>query len=375
VRTGRPKPPLTVLPADQEKLELLARRPKTAQRMALRSKIVLRAGKGLANQEIARQLNVTGATVGKWRERYRIRGMGGLCDDPRPGTPRKITDTQVEEAVTQTLESLPPAATHWSTRSLAKKVGLSQSAVVRIWHTFGLQPHRSETFKLSTDPLLVEKIRDIVGLYLNPPEHAVVLCVDEKSQVQALDRTQPILPLRPGLPEQRTHDYERHGTTSLFAALDIATGKVIGKCRRRHRHQEFLQFMEYVDSGLPPEAGEIHLVLDNYGTHKTPKVVRWFARHPRYHLHFTPTSGSWVNQVERWFAEITNKRIRRGSFDSVRSLEKAIEEYLLYNNQYPKPFVWTADADLILGKIQRLCERVSNSPKPSPASQTSSTNV
>ena len=297
--------------------------------------------------------------------------MAGLCDDPRPGTPRKITDTQVEEAVTQTLESLPPAATHWSTRSLAEKVGLSQSSVVRIWHTFGLQLHRSETFKLSTDPLLVEKIRDIVGLYLNPPEHAVVLCVDEKSQVQALDRTQPILPLRPGLPEQRTQDYERHGTTSLFAALDIATGKVIGKCRRRHRHQEFLQFMEYVDSGLPPEAGEIHLVLDNYGTHKTPKVVGWFARHPRYHLHFTPTSGSWVNQVERWFAEITNKRIRRGSFDSVRSLEKAIEEYLLYNNQYPKPFVWTADADLILGKIQRLCERISNSPGP----QTSSTNV
>ena len=206
MRTGHPKLPLTVLPADQEKLELLARRPKTAQRMALRSKIVLRAGKGLANQEIAWQLDVTGATVGKWRERYRIRGMEGLCDDPRPGTPRKITDTQVEEAVTQTLESLPPAATHWSTRSLAKKVGLSQSAVVRIWHTFGLQPHRSETFKLSTDPLLVEKIRDIVGLYLNPPEHAVVLCVDEKSQVQALDRTPPILPLRPGLPEQRTHD-------------------------------------------------------------------------------------------------------------------------------------------------------------------------
>jgi transposase len=267
MRTGRPKQPLVLDPADKEKLELLARRPKTVQRAALRAKIVLRAAEGMANQDIAGRLGVTGATVGKWRERYRLRGMDGLSDDPRPGTPRKITDAKVEEAVTQTLESVPRAATHWSTRSLAQKVGLSQSAVVRIWHSFGLQPHRSETFKLSTDPLLVEKVRDIVGLYLNPPEHAIVLCVDEKSQVQALNRTQPILPLRPGLPEQRTNDYERNGTTSLFAALDIATGKVIGKCHRRHRHQEFLKFMEVVDSLLPPDAGEIHLVLDNYGTH------------------------------------------------------------------------------------------------------------
>ena len=326
MRTGRPKKPLTVKPADQEKLELLARRPKTAQRVAVRSKIVLRAAEGLPNQEIARRLGITGATVGKWRERYRVQGMEGLSDEPRPGTPRKITDAKVEEAVTQTLESLPAAATHWSTRSLAERVGLSQSAVVRIWHSFGLQPHRTETFKLSTDPYLVEKVRDIVGLYLNPPEHAVVLCVDEKSQVQALDRTQPVLPLRPGLPEQRTNDYERHGTTSLFAALDIATGKMIGKCHRRHRHQEFLRFMELVDATLPSETNEVHMVLDNYGTHKTPKVIRWFARHPRYHLHFTPTSGSWVNQVERWFAEITDKRIRRGSFDSVRSLGKAIQD-------------------------------------------------
>ena len=368
MRTGRPKQPLTLQPADKEKLELLARRPRTAQRAALRSKIVLRAAEGLSNQEIAGRLGVTGATVGKWRERYRRQGMDGLSDEPRPGAPRKITDAKVEEAVTQTLESLPRAATHWSTRSLAQKVGLSQSAVVRIWHSFGLQPHRSETFKLSTDPLLVEKVRDIVGLYLNPPAHAMVLCVDEKSQVQALDRTQPILPLRPGLPEQRTNDYERNGTTSLFAALDIATGKVIGKCHRRHRHQEFLKFMEVVDSTLPPDAGEIHLVLDNYRTHKTPTVVRWFARHPRYHLHFTPTSGSWVNQVERWFAKITEQRIRRGSFTSIVSLEKAIMEYLEYNNEKPKPFVWTAGADLILGKIQRLCERISNSPKTSTAS-------
>ena len=361
MRTGRPKQPLIVEPADREKLTLLARRPKTAQRAAVRSKIVLRAAEGLSNQEIARQLGITGSTVGKWRERYRLQGLKGLADDSRSGTPRRITDAQVEEAVTRTLESMPAAATQWSTRSLARDVGLSQSAVVRIWRSFGLQPHRSETFKLSTDPWLVEKVRDIVGLYLNPPEHAIVLCVDEKSQVQALDRTQPILPLRPGLPEQRTNDYERHGTTSLFAALDIATGKVIGKCHRRHRHQEFLQFMRTVDAALPPDAGEIHLVLDNYGTHKTPSVVRWFARHPRYQLHFTPTSGSWVNQVERWFAEITDKRIRRGSFTSVPNLEKAIHDYLIHNNEHPKPFVWTADAELILGKLQQLCERISNS--------------
>jgi transposase len=361
MRTGRPKQPLVVDPADLEKLTLLARRPKTAQRVAMRSKIVIRAAEGLSNQQIAQQLGISGATVGKWRERYRVNGMEGLSDEPRPGAPRRIGDAEVEAAVTTTLESLPEAATHWSTRSLAEKVGLSQTAVVRIWHSFGLQPHRSETFKLSTDPYLVEKVRDIVGLYVNPPQHAIVLCVDEKSQVQALDRTQPILPLRPGLPEQRTNDYERHGTTSLFAALDIATGKVIGKCHRRHRHQEFLKFMRMVDASIPADAGEIHLVLDNYGTHKTPEVVRWFARHPRYHLHFTPTSGSWVNQVERWFALITEQRIRRGSFTSVSSLEKSIQEYLAANNRRPKPFVWTASADLILGKIQRLCERINNS--------------
>lgn len=360
MRTGRPKKPLHLAPADRDKLQMLTRRPKTAQRLALRSRIVLHAAEGGSNQQIARRLGITGATVGKWRERFRQRGLEGLSDDPRPGAPRQIGDAQVEEAVTRTLETLPPAATHWSTRSLAKQVGLSQSAVVRIWRAFGLQPHRSETFKLSTDPFFVEKVRDIVGLYMNPPEHALVLCLDEKSQVQALDRTQPILPLRPGLPEQRTHDYERHGTTSLFAALDTATGAVIGQCHRRHRHQEFLQFLALVDSQIPPE-GEVHLVLDNYGTHKTPKVVRWFARHPRYHLHFTPTSASWLNQVERWFAELTQKRIRRGSFDGVRSLEKAIVEYLEHHNGNPKPFVWTADADRILGKVQRLCERISDS--------------
>ena len=361
MRTGRPRQPLIVDAADREKLTLLARRPKTAQRAAIRSKIVLRAAEELSNREIARQMGITGSTVGKWRERYRLHGMKGLADDSRSGTPRRITEAKVEEAVTRTLESMPAAATQGSTRSLAKDVGLSQSAVVRIWRSFGLPPHRSETFELSTDPWRVEKVPDIVGLYLNPPEHAIVLCVDEKPQVQALDRTQPILPLRPGLPEQRTNDYERHGTTSLFAALDIATGKVIGECRRRHRHQEFLKFMQAVDAAVPADAGEIHLVLDNYGTHKTPSVVRWFARHPRFQLHFTPTSGSWVNQAERWFAAITEKRIRRGSFTRVTSLEKAIQGYLYNNNEHPKPFVRTADAELILGKIQRLCERISNS--------------
>lgn len=360
MRTGRPKKPLALQAADQAKLEMLARRPKTTQRLALRSNIVLRAAAGDPNQQIARQLGVTAATVGKWRERFRRHGLEALTDEPRPGAPRRITDAQVEAAVTRTLESQPLGATHWSTRSLAKDVGLSQSAVVRIWRAFSLQPHRSETFKLSTDPMFVEKVRDIAGLYVNPPDHAVVLCVDEKSQVQALNRTQPILPLRPGLPERRTHDYERHGTTSLFAALDVATGQVLGECHRRHRHQEFLQFLEQVESHLPKEM-EVHLVMDNYGTHKVPKVIRWFARHPRYHIHFTPTSGSWMNQVERWFGELTDKRIRRGSFTGVRSLECAIHEYLEQYNQAAKPFVWTADADLILGKVQRLCGRISNS--------------
>ncbi len=360
MRTGRPKKPITLQPAERQKLEMLARRPKTAQRLALRSKIVLRAADGSSNQEIARQLGCTGATVCKWRERFRQQGLDGLADEPRPGAPRRITDAQVEEAVTRTLEGTPPGATHWSTRSLAKEVGLSQRAVVRIWHAFGLQPHRTQTFKLSKDPFFVEKVRDIVGLYLHPPEHAVVLCIDEKSQVQALNRTQPILPLRPGLPEQRTHDYERNGTTSLLAAVDVATGKVIGECHRRHRHQEFLKFLKRVDAEVPQDR-DIHLVMDNYGTHKTPTLIRWFARHPRYHLHFTPTSASWLNQVERWFAKLTEKRIRRGSFNSVQSLEKAIRDYLQLNNQDPKPFVWTADADLILGKVQGLCERISDS--------------
>ena len=358
MHTGRPKKPLMLTSEEREKLQQWARRPKTAQRLALRSQIVLRCAEGLANQAVARELRTTGATVGKWRERFRVARLHGLTDEPRPGAPREISDAQVEDVIVRTLESRPPQATHWSTRSMARATKVSHMAVARIWRAFGLQPHRSETFKLSSDPFFVEKVRDIVGLYLNPPDHAVVLCVDEKSQVQALDRTRPVLPLRPGVPERQTHDYIRHGTTSLFAALEVATGKVIGKCQRRHRALEFLKFVEELDRQLPAEQ-EVHLVMDNYGTHKTPKVKRWFLRHPRYHLHFTPTSASWLNQVERFFAEITRRRIRRGTFTHVRELEHAIHSYLEQHNRNPEPFVWIATADAILQKVKRFCERPS----------------
>ena len=353
---GRPKKPLMLTNDERVKLQQWVRRPKTAQRLALRSRIVLRCSEGLSNQAVARQLRITGATVCKWRERFRVHRLEGLTDEPRPGAPRQVSDARVEEVITRTLESKPAAATHWSTRSMARATRVSRATVSRIWRAFGLQPHRTETFKLSADPFFIEKVRDIVGLYLNPPEHAVVLCVDEKSQVQALDRTRPVLPLRPGVAERQTHDYIRHGTTSLFAALEVATGKVIGQCQRRHRSQEFLKFLEGMDRQVPP-GPEVHIVMDNYGTHKTPKVKRWFARHPRYHLHFTPTSASWLNQVERFFAEITRRRIRRGTFTHVRQLEQAIHHYLDHHNQDPRPFVWTASADKILDKVKRFCER------------------
>ena len=356
MRTGRPKKPLDVNDQERDKLEMWARRPKSTQRLALRSRIVLRCAEGLTNKAVARELCVSGATVGKWRERFRAHRLEGLADQPRPGAPRKISDTLVEEVVTRTLETLPAGATHWSTRTMASQVGLTQNAIWRIWQAFGLKPHRSETFKLSTDPFFVEKVRDLVGLYLNPPDRAMVVCVDEKSQVQALDRTQPLLPMRPGVAERRTHDYLRHGTTSLFAALDVATGKVIGACHRRHRHQEFLRFLRLLEERLPKEQ-DVHLIMDNYGTHKTHKVRRWFAQHPRYHLHFTPTSASWLNQVERFFGQLSDRRIRRGVFNSVQSLEQAIMDYLEHHNEDPKPFVWTASADLILGRVKRLCER------------------
>jgi transposase len=309
---------------------------------------------------VARQLHITDQTVCKWRERFRTARLEGLADEPRPGAPRKISDAQVEALITRTLEAPPPNASHWSTRMMAQALGMSQSAVSRVWRAFSLQPHRVETFKLSADPFFVEKVRDVVGLYLNPPEHALVLCVDEKSQIQALDRTRPIVPLRPGVPERQTHDYKRHGTTSLFAALDVATGKVIGSLHRRQRHQEFLRFLERIDAAVP-EPFEIHLVMDNYGTHKMPKVKRWFARRLRYHLHFTPTSASWLNQVERFFGLITERRIRRGTFGSVRELESAIRDYLTQHNENAKPFAWTADADTILKKLARFCMRTSDS--------------
>ncbi len=355
-----PKPvALELTPDERQTLDGWARRPTTAQRLAGRSRIVLAAANHKSNAAIAAELGVTVPTVRKWRGRFAESRLDGLCDEPRPGGPRTITDAQVEDAVVRTLETKPANATHWSTRLLAKQTGLSQNAVVRIWHAFGLKPHLRETFKLSADPLFVDKVRDVVGLYLAPPDRAIVLCIDEKSQVQALDRTRPATPLQPGQPERVTHDYVRHGTTSLFSALDVATGRVIGQCHRRHRHDEFLKFLDHVDTAVAREAGvAIHVVMDNYGTHKHPAVKRWFAAHPEYHCHFTPTSASWLNQVERFFAAITTRRIRRGSFTSVEELERAIEAYLADHNADPKPFVWTKTADTILNRVKQACDRI-----------------
>jgi transposase len=355
-----PRPaPITLTDDQRGKLSDWARRPTGAQRLALRARIVLAAADGRSNAAIAADVRVTVPTVRKWRNRFAAAQLDGLADEPRPGAPRTITDEKVEAAVTRTLESRPANATHWSTRSLARDLGLSQTAVSRIWRAFGLKPHRRSSFKLSTDPFFVEKVRDIVGLYVAPPDRAIVLCVDEKSQVQALDRTQPIQPLLPGRPETASHDYVRHGTTSLFAALEVATGRVIGTCHRRHRHQEFLNFLDHLDATLAREPGTaVHVVMDNYGTHKHPRVRGWFVRHPAFVPHFTPTSSSWLNQVERFFAQITERRIRRGSFRSVAELEQAIEGYLRAHNRNPRPFVWTKSADLILGKVRKLAERL-----------------
>jgi transposase len=359
---GRPKAALILTEDELQTLKTWAKRPKSSQQLAERARIVLNCADGLDNTRVAAKLGVTVQTVGKWRRRFVAQRLDGLADQPRPGAPRTVTDADVERVITKTLETKPKNATQWSTRRMAEAVGMSQSAVSRIWRAFALKPHLSGTFKLSHDPYFIEKVRDIVGLYMAPPERAIVLCVDEKSQVQALDRTQPLLPMRPGQAERRTHDYVRHGTTSLFAALNVATGEVIGRCHRRHRHQEFLRFLNQIDASIPREPGvEIHLVLDNYGTHKTPAVKRWFLRHPEYQLHFTPTSGSWLNQVERFFAEITEKRIRRGAFRSVALLEQAIASYLEEHNRKPRPFLWTANADTILGKVKGICERTSDS--------------
>ncbi len=356
VRKG-PKP-RTIELTEEERVRLteLARRSKTANAVARRARIVLAAADGLGNSEMARQLGVSAATAVKWRARFVKRRMDGLLDEPRVGAPRTVSDAQVEQIVTKTLEETPRGETHWSRRSMARAVGLSPDTIGRIWRAFGLQPHRSESFRLSPDPQFIDKVRDIVGLYMSPPANAVVLCVDEKSQIQALERTQPLLPLRPGQAERHTHDYARHGTTTLFAALNVGSGEVLRRCQQRHRQQEYLRFLADIDAHVPAEL-DVHLVVDNYATHKTPRVLRWLAKRPRFHLHFTPTYASWLNQVERLFAELTNKAIRRGSFVSVKSLERAIAEYL--DAREAAPFVWTATANEILESVRRFCLRTS----------------
>jgi len=356
MRTGRPKRPLTLTEDEQERLQSMAHRARSHPLLARRARVVLACAQGLANKTVAKKLRCSLGMVGKWRSRFLKARLEGLYDEPRPGAPRKVTDAQVEQIVIQTLESTPRAQTHWSTRGLAQATGLSRMTISRIWRAFGLQPHRTDTFKLSPDPLLIEKVRDIVGLYMNPPDHALVFCVDEKSQIQTLDRTQPLLPLRPGQLERRSHDYKRHGTTSLFAALELKTSRVIGQLHRRHRSAEFRQFLDVIEAQVP--AGlEAHIIVDNYSTHKTAIIRKWFAKRPRFYVHFTPTYGSWINLVERWFAEITNKRIRRGVFRSVKELEAAIREYIEVHNENPKPFVWTKTADQILASIARFAQR------------------
>src|SRR5215831_3611344 len=356
MRTGRPKQPLTITEEERERLQSLAHRSRSQALLARRARVVLACAEGLDNKAVAKKLRCSLGMVGKWRGRFLKSRLAGLYDEPRPGAPRKVGDDKIEAVVIQTLETTPRGQTHWSTRELASASGLSRMTISRIWRAFGLQPHRSETFKLSPDPLLVEKVRDIAGLYMNPPDHALVFCVDEKSQIQSLDRTQPMLPMRPGQLERRTHDYKRHGTTSLFAALDLKSGRVIGQLHRRHRSQEFRRFLDTIEANVPADL-EVHIVLDNYGTHKTALIRNWFAKRPRFHLHFTPTYGSWINLVERWFAEITNKRIRRGIFRSVKELEAAIREYLDIHNESPRPFVWTKTADDILASMARYAQR------------------
>jgi transposase len=346
--------------AEREQLESWSRRWTTAHALAQRSKIVLLVAEGLRTGQVAERLGVHRNTVAKWRRRFEAERLDGLVDEPRPGQPRTITDAKVDEVITKTLEAAPSDATQWSTRSMAAEVGLTQSAVHRIWKAFGLQPHRSATFKLSRDPQFVAKVRDLVGLYLNPPERAVVLCVDEKSQIQALDRTQPILPMQPGLPERATHDYKRHGTSSLYAALDVSSGQVIGRLHGRHRAIEFKQFLQTLDREVPADL-DVHVILDNSSTHKTPAIHKWLTAHPRFVLHFTPTSSSWLNLVERWFAELTNKKLRRGAHRSVGQLNADIRAWIETWNDNPRPFVWTKTADQILDSIARYCTRINES--------------
>jgi transposase len=353
---GRPKQPLSLTEEERDRLQSLAHRARSQSLVARRARVVLACAEGLDNKAVAKKLRCSLGMVGKWRSRFLKQRLEGLYDEPRPGAPRTVSDAQVEQVVIRTLESTPRGETHWSTRGLAKATGLSRMTISRIWHAFGLQPHRTDAFKLSPDPLLIEKVRDIVGLYINPPDHALVLCVDEKSQIQALDRTQPLLPLQPGQVERRTHDYKRHGTTSLFAALELKTSRLIGQLHRRHRSVEFRKFLDVIEAQVPASL-DIHLIMDNYGTHKTATIRKWFAKRPRFHVHYTPTYGSWINLVERWFAELTNKRIRRGVFRSVKELEVAIRDYIEVHNEDPKPFVWTRTADQILDSIARYARR------------------
>jgi transposase len=342
---------------EREVLEGFARSRKGSHQLAYRARVILLAAKGVTDTEIARRVGRSRETVGSRRRRFLERRLDGLYDEPRPGAPRTISDRQVEQVVRVTLEETPAKATHWSIRLMAKRVGLPPTAIHRIWSAFGLQPHRTEHFRLSNDPLFVEKVIDIVGLYMKPPDHAVVLCVDEKSQIQALERNQPVLPMEPGRPERRTHDYTRHGTTTLFAALDVATGQVIGSLQRRHRTSEFLKFLKKIDTEVPSDL-DIHVVLDNYVTHKTKRVQQWLARHPRFHLHFTPTYSSWLNQVERFFALLTERCIKRGVHHSTRQLEKDIRHYLELHNDDAQPFVWTKSAEQILENVRRFCARL-----------------
>jgi len=359
-RRGTPMAELVLSDDERDTLERWARRHTSSQALALRCRIVLACCEGRSNSEVADHLGVNRKTVGKWRARFVEGRLDGLHDEPRPGGPRTISDEDVERVIVKTLEETPRDATHWSTRSLASATGMSQSAVSRIWRAFGLKPHLVDSFKLSPDPLFIDKVRDVVGLYLNPPDAAVVLCVDEKSQIQALDRTAPILPLIPGTPQRRTHDYKRNGTTNLYAALDVASGKVIADLTPRHRAEEFRRFMNLIDNRVP-EGLDVHVIVDNNSTHKTPSIQRWLLRHPRFTLHFTPTYSSWLNLVERWFAELTNRWLRRGTHHSTRDLVASIRTWIQMWNDQPKPFVWHKTADEILDNLANYCERINDS--------------
>lgn len=358
MRTGRPKKVIILSKEEEEQLKSITGSRSLPYGLVTRARIIIMAAEGATNKAIAEKIEYSPQSVGLWRRRFLEQGIQGLHDELRTGRPRSISDEQVAELVRKTLQTKPEGRTHWTTRSMAGETQISRPTVQRIWNAFGLQPHRQRHFKISTDPFFVEKVRDIVGLYLNPPDEAMVLCVDEKSQVQALDRTQPLLPMGLGYVEGVTHDYVRHGTTTLFAALDIATGKVLTQCRHRHRHQEYLSFLKHIDTNVPEDL-DIHFVVDNYSTHKHPRVKRWLAVHPRYHVHFTPTYSSWLNQVEIWFNRITQQAIRRGTFRSVKELVAKIDQFVQHYNANTNPFVWTATADSILDKIKRLCQVIS----------------